>query len=196
MSVININKPYYVKYSNSESSVSYPDGNVMGNAVLISAEIEMSDDTGLCADSFIAETGRNLSGGTLEIIVDAFEMADSKTILGLRDEPMPEIHRKMDTAVSELNYGGYNQMAYIGVGIIIKNVSGGTVRWQAIIFTKVIFTIPSDFSAQSGCCVPQISGTIMNCDLGRDTRDKEKTFATEAQAEAYIRAKLNATEAA
>lgn len=200
MAIVGVCKPYYAKYSNSGSTVTYSGGGVMGKAVELSAEIEASDNNNLYADNAIAESEKTFSSGTLGLTTDDLEQAASKDILGLKEESITGINGVTDTSVKELIYDDDQVTPYLGVGIIIKKIKNGVTKWRAIVFTKVQFAVPSDSATTQGETIewqtPEISGTIMRDDTEKHAWKKEATFTSEAQAEAYIKARLNITEAA
>ena len=200
MAIVGVCKPYYAKYSNSGSAVTYSGGGVMGKAVELSAEIEASDNNNLYADNAIAESEKTFSSGTLGLTTDDLEQAASKDILGLKEESITGITGVTDTSVKELIYDDDQVTPYLGVGIIIKKIKNGVTKWRAIVFTKVQFAVPSDSATTQGETIewqtPEISGTIMRDDTEKHAWKKEATFTSEAQAEAYIKARLNITEAA
>ena len=70
-------------------------------------------------------------------------------------------------------------------------------KWRAIVLTKVKFAVPSDAANTQGETIewqtPEISGTIMRDDSAKHAWKKEATFTSEAQAEAYIKARLGIT---
>lgn len=200
MATVGLCKPYYAKYSNSGSTVTYADGGVMGKAVEVGVEIESSDSNNLYADNAVAETEKTFSSGTLDLTTDDLEQAVSKVILGLKEEAITGIDGVTDTSVKELIYDDDQVTPYLGVGFIIKKIKGGVTKWRAIVLTKVMFAVPSDSATTQGDTIewqtPQISGTIMRDDSAKHAWKKEATFTTEAQAEAYIKARLGITEAA
>lgn len=200
MAIVGVCKPYYAKYSNSGSAVTYSGGGVMGKAVELSAEIEASDNNNLYADNAIAESEKTFSSGTLGLTTDDLEQAASKDILGLKEESITGITGVTDTSVKELIYDDDQVTPYLGVGIIIKKIKNGVTKWRAIVFTKVQFAVPSDSATTQGETIewqtPEISGTIMRDDTEKHAWKKEATFTSEAQAEAYIKARLNISEAA
>lgn len=200
MATVGLCKPYYAKYSNSGSTVTYADGGVMGKAVEVGVEIESSDSNNLYADNAVAETEKTFSSGTLDLTTDDLEQAVSKVILGLKEEAITGIDGVTDTSVKELIYDDDQVTPYLGVGFIIKKIKGGVTKWRAIVLTKVMFAVPSDSATTQGDTIewqtPQISGTIMRDDSAKHAWKKEATFTTEAQAEAYIKARLGISEAA
>lgn len=68
MATIGLSKPYYAVYNNASGTVSYSNGAVMGKATEANIEIETSDDNNLYADNAIAETDRQFTGGTPDLV--------------------------------------------------------------------------------------------------------------------------------
>ena len=199
MAVVGVCKPYYAKYTNNSGTVSYSDGGIIGKAVEVSADIETADSNDLYADNAIAESEKTFSSGTLSLTTDDFEQEASKAVLGLKEEAITGIDGVTDTSVKELIYDDDQQTPYLGVGILIKKIKGGGTQWRALIFTTVQFAVPSDAATTQGESIEwqtaEISGTIMRDDSAKHPWKKEATFTTEAQAEAYIKARLNITGA-
>ena len=200
MAVVGVCIPYYAKYANNGRTVSYSDGGVKGKAIEVSADIETADSNDLYADNAIAESEKTFSSGTLSLTTDDFQQEASKAVLGLKEEAITGIDGVTDSSVKELIYDDDQQTPYLGVGIIIKKIKGGVTKWRALIFTKVQFAVPSDAATTQGKSIEwqtaKISGTIMRDDSETHPWKKEATFTTEAQAEAYIKARLNITGAA
>ena len=197
MAIVGVCKPYYAKYANNGGTVSYSDGGVIGQAVTVSVNIETSDSNDLYADNAICESEKTFTGGTLGLTTDDFEQAVSKAMLGLKEAALTGIEGVTDTSVKELIYDDDQATPYLGVGFIIKKIKSGVTKWRAIVLTKVKFAVPSDAANTQGESIEwqtaEISGTIMRDDSVTHPWKKEATFTTEAQAEAYIKARLNIT---
>ena len=74
-------------------------------------------------------------------------------------------------------------------------MKNNAILWRAIILTKIIFNIPNEAATTEGeeidWQVPEITGSIMRDDSVQHNWKREATFTTEAQADAYIRNRLN-----
>lgn len=70
MAKIGLSKPYFAKYSNTGSTVTYAEGALMGKAVELSLELEEGDDNILYADNGPAESANTFSGGSLTLTTD------------------------------------------------------------------------------------------------------------------------------
>lgn len=200
MAVIGLSKPYYGVYSASGTTVSYASGAVMGKATEANIEIDTTEDNNLYADNAIAETDRSFAGGTLTLSTDDLSQEVSKAILGLTEQAITGIDGVTDTSVKELIYDDTQSTPYLGVGFIVKKKVGGVYKWRAVVLTKVMFSVPADSATTQGESiewqVPELSATIMRDDSATHMWKREATFTTEAQAEAYIKARLGITEAA
>lgn len=200
MAVIGLSKPYYGIYNVSGTTVSYSDGAVMGKATEANIEINTTEDNNLYADNAIAETDRSFAGGTLTLSTDDLSQEVAKAILGLTENTITGIEGVTDTSVKELVYDDTQTTPYLGVGFIVKKKVGGAYKWRAVVLSKVMFSVPADAATTQGESiewqVPELSATIMRDDSATHMWKREATFTTEAQAEAYIKARLNITVAA
>lgn len=197
MATIGLSKPYYALYANTSGTVSYSNGAVMGKATEANIEIETSEDNNLYADNAIAETDRQFTGGTLTLSTDDLSQEVSKAILGLTEQALTDITGITDEDVKELIYDDTQVTPYLGVGFIVKKVKNGVTAWRGIVLTKVMFSIPSDAATTQGESiewqVPELTATIMRDDSATHIWKREATFTTEAQAEAYIKDRLDVT---
>ena len=200
MAVIGLSKPYYGIYSATGNAVSYANGAVMGKATEANIEIDTTEDNNLYADNGIAETDRSFAGGTLTLSTDDLSQDVAKAILGLTENTITGIEGVTDTSVKELVYDDTQTTPYLGVGFIVKKKVGGAYKWRAVVLSKVMFSVPADAATTQGESiewqVPELSATIMRDDSETHMWKREATFTTEAQAEAYIKARLNITVAA
>lgn len=200
MAVIGLSKPYYGIYSAIGNAVSYANGAVMGKATEANIEIDTTEDNNLYADNGIAETDRSFAGGTLTLSTDDLSQEVTKAILGLTETAITGIEGVTDTTVKELVYDDTQTTPYLGVGFIVKKKVGGAYKWRAVVLSKVMFSVPADAATTQGESiewqVPELSATIMRDDSETHMWKREATFTTEAQAEAYIKARLNITVAA
>lgn len=197
MATIGLSKPYYGIYSATGNAVSYANGAVMGKATEANIEIDTTEDNNLYADNAIAETDRSFAGGTLTLSTDDLSQDVAKAILGLTETAITGIDGVTDTSVKELVYDDTQTTPYLGVGFIVKKKVGGAYKWRAVVLSKVMFSVPADAATTQGESiewqVPELSATIMRDDSETHMWKREATFTTEAQAEAYIKNRLNIT---
>ncbi len=195
MATIGVSKPYYAKYNVVDGNVSYSGGGVMGKMTELEISIETSEDNNLYGDNGIAETDRTFSNGTLTASTTDLSQEVAKDLLGVVEQELEEIPGITDTGVKELVFDDSQVTPYLGTGFIIKKMVNHMTRWRAVVLTKVMFSVPSDSATTQGESiewqVPELSGTIMRDDSETHKWKREATFTTEAQAETYIKHRLN-----
>lgn len=200
MATIGLSKPYYAIYAANGSTVTYTNGAVMGKATEANIEIDTTEDNNLYGDNAIAEADRSFAGGTLTLSTTDLSQEVSKAILGLAEQAITGIEGVTDTSVKELLYDDQQVTPYLGVGFIIKKKVDGVYKWRGVVLTKVMFSVPADAATTQGESIewqtPELSATIMRDDTSNHIWKREATFTSEAQAEAYIKARLGITEAA
>ncbi len=194
MATIGLSKPYYAIYAEAGGVVSYSDGAVMGKATEANISIETTEDNNLYGDNGLAETDRRFANGTLTLSTTDLSQEVSKAILGLTEQAITGIDGVTDTSVKELVYDDAQVTPYLGVGFIIKKKVNGAYKWRGVVLPKVMFSVPEDAATTQGESIewqtPELTGTIMRDDSATHVWKKEATFTTEAQSEAYIKARL------
>ena len=194
MATIGLSKPYYAIYAEAGGVVSYSDGAVMGKATEANISIETTEDNNLYGDNGLAETDRRFANGTLTLSTTDLSQEVSKAILGLTEQAITGIDGVTDASVKELVYDDGQVTPYLGVGFIIKKKVNGAYKWRGVVLPKVMFSVPEDAATTQGESIewqtPELTGTIMRDDSATHVWKKEATFTTEAQAEAYIKARL------
>ena len=194
MATIGLSKPYYAIYAEAGGVVSYSDGAVMGKATEANISIETTEDNNLYGDNGLAETDRRFANGTLTLSTTDLSQEVSKAILGVTEQAITGIDGVTDTSVKELVYDDAQVTPYLGVGFIIKKKVNGAYKWRGVVLPKVMFSVPEDAATTQGESIewqtPELTGTIMRDDSATHVWKKEATFTTEAQAEAYIKARL------
>ena len=194
MATIGLSKPYYAIYAEAGGVVSYSDGAVMGKATEANISIETTEDNNLYGDNGLAETDRRFANGTLTLSTTDLSQEVSKAILGLTEQAITGIDGVTDTSVKELVYDDAQVTPYLGVGFIIKKKINGAYKWRGMVLPKVMFSVPEDAATTQNESIewqtPELTGTIMRDDSATHVWKKEATFTTEAQAEAYIKARL------
>lgn len=197
MATIGLSKPYYAIYAEAGGVVSYSDGAVMGKATEANISIETTEDNNLYGDNGLAETDRRFANGTLTLSTTDLSQEVSKAILGLTEQAITGIDGVTDTSVKELVYDDGQVTPYLGVGFIIKKKVNGAYKWRGVVLPKVMFSVPEDAATTQGESIewqtPELTGAIMRDDSATHVWKKEATFTTEAQAEAYIKARLGIT---
>ena len=197
MATIGLSKPYYAIYAEAGGVVSYSDGAVMGKATEANISIETTEDNNLYGDNGLAETDRRFANGTLTLSTTDLSQEVSKAILGLTEQAITGIDGVTDTSVKELVYDDTQVTPYLGVGFIIKKKVNGAYKWRGVVLPKIMFSVPEDAATTQGESIewqtPGLTGAIMRDDSATHAWKKEATFTSEAQAEAYIKARLGIT---
>ena len=194
MATIGLSKPYYAIYAEAGGVVSYSDGAVMGKATEANISIETTEDNNLYGDNGLAETDRRFANGTLTLSTTDLSQEVSKAILGLTEQAITGVDGVTDTSVKELVYDDTQVTHYLGVGFIIKKKVNGAYKWRGVVLPKIMFSVPEDAATTQGESIewqtPELTGAIMRDDSATHAWKKEATFTSEAQAEAYIKARL------
>lgn len=194
MATIGLSKPYYAIYAETGGVVSYSDGAVMGKATEANIAIETTEDNNLYGDNGLAETDRRFTNGSLTLSTTDLSQEVSKAILGLTEQAITGVDGVTDTSVKELVYDDTQVTPYLGVGFIIKKKVNGAYKWRGVVLPKVMFSVPEDAATTQGESIewqtPELTGAIMRDDSATHMWKREATFTTEAQAEAYIKARL------
>lgn len=192
MATIGLSKPMYAKYSAENGVVTYSDGGILARAVEFSTEIDDTEDNNLYADNGIAESDRSFAGGSLSITTDELTQDASAAILGLVAKTV-----NIDglTDVTELVYDDEQTTPYLGFGVIIKKKHNNAYKFRAVVFHKIMFSIPAEAATTQGETIewqtPELSATIMRDDSEKHAWKSEATLNSEADAIKYIQHKLN-----
>lgn len=195
MAIIGASNPYYAIYNANGGNPTYSNGGRMGALVEFNFELESTDNNNFYADNKVQESQRRFSNGTVTIQTDDLGPEVSAAINGLTPSALGTIDGVTDTDVQELVWGEAQDSPYLGIGVIQKKMKNNAILWRAIILTKIIFNIPNEAATTEGeeidWQVPEITGSIMRDDSAQHNWKREATFTTEAQADAYIRNRLN-----
>lgn len=197
MAIIGASNPYYAIYNANGGTPTYSNGGRMGALVEFNFELESTDNNNFFADNKVQESQRRFSNGTVTIQTDDLGPEVSAAISGLTPVTLDTIEGVTDSDVKELVWGEAQDSPYLGIGVIQKKMKNNVILWRAIILTKIIFNIPNEAATTEGeeidWQVPEITGSIMRDDSAQHNWKREATFTTEAQADAYIRNRLNIT---
>lgn len=201
--MIGVSKPMYAIYAATDTTVSYSEGGVLGKATEVDVTINTSEDNNLYADNGIAETDRAFTDGTLTIGTDDLSQDVSKAILGAKSQALGAIEgitaAEGETAPQELIFDDDMATPYLGVGFVVKGQKNNIPYWRAIVFPKVMFNVPDDAATTQGESIewqtPSLVGTILRDDSEKHMWKRETRLPTEAQAVAYIKNRLNITDA-
>lgn len=123
-------KPYVAKYAVSDGTVTYTDAQVLARGVEVQIEAESSDANQFYADNIVAETiGGQFTSGTLTLTVDGLKQSAERLIQGL------------GTADTDgwVAYDNTQSAPYLGVGFIVRYLSGGQTYYTPVVLPKVVF---------------------------------------------------------
>lgn len=198
MAIIGVSKPYVAKYSNTDTTVSYTSGQILDKMTEIDISINSAEDNNFYADNSIAESDSSFSGGSVTVNTADLGPEATALVLGITPVPISDIAGVTDEDVNELIFDDDQRSPYLGFGCIIKKRVNNVDQWRAIILTKIMLAVPNDAATTQGETIewqtPQLTGTIMRDDSAKHAWKREATFTTEAQAEAYIKARLSITK--
>lgn len=197
MAGIGLRRPYFAKYNYNEKTgtVTYSDGGILGKAVEFSAKIESGSDNILYADDGAAESDRTFAGGTISITTDDLEQDASAVILGISGK---EITVGTE-AMTEYVFDESMSAPYLGFGVIIPRIKNNIPAYRAVVFDRVMFSIPEDAAKTKADKIEwqtrAIEGTILRSDVEGHPWKREVTVSTEQMARTYIEKCLNITPA-
>ena len=186
---IGFSKPYVAVYTNSGTTITYSNGQVLARGVDVSIEPETSDDNKFYADNVEAETDAGtFSGGTLSLTVDGLHQNAESLIMGL-----PAADQS-----GWISYGDSQTVPFVGVGYIAKYMSGGEITYVPTIIPKVVFnqissahaTSEDSLNFQTQALTAQIKRAD---DADRSWKYLGEPQTTEALAEAAIKTKFGIT---
>lgn len=200
MATIGLSKPYYAIYDANDGSPKYTNGGLMGKATELSLELEGADANILYADNSPAESDNQFAGGTLNITTDDLLPEPMKAILGITEKTL-DSGSSSSSSDKWLVYDDSQSIPYVGFGGIIKAKQGGTVKWIALVLTKVQFSNPGVSATTQGETIEwqtkSLSASVMRDDSTSHVWQMQSTpLATEAAAEAAIKKALGIGEAA
>ncbi len=191
-------KPYVAKYNATGQNVTYSGGMLLGRCVSLSLEVETADDNNFYADNVLAESeSTNFTSGTANITVDGLENAAATLILGLGS---PQPLQVNETPVQMQGYGKSMEAPYVGYGCVRRTQMQGKVQYWPYILPKVKFSIPGDeietSEDQINWQTQELSAAVQRDDTAAANWKliSEEGMATEAEAEAAVKAFLNIAE--
>lgn len=191
MARIGLAKPYYAKYTNNDSVVSYSDGGLIGRAVEAQMELEDTEAVVLYADNVAAESVASFSTGTLTLTVDELSVATAGAILGIEPE---QVSTPAGTAIK---FKSGVAIPYLGLGLIVNKVVNNRNVYMGLILNKIQFRIPAgDYSTMGETIefqTPELEATIMKDDTADGVWQEWGEFSTFADAETWVKGKLNIT---
>lgn len=138
--------PFVAKYSATGSTVTYADGMELARGVEVSIEPEVGDTDPFYANNVAAETvPGKFTGGTVTLTVDGLKDEAETLIMGL-PEPESLSYGESKTA-NLLKYGDAMNPPYVGIGFVVRYMSGGVESFAPMVLTKARFQTPTTSAA-------------------------------------------------
>lgn len=191
--------PYVALYGAASGVPTYTKGQKLARGVNVSINPEASDDTPFYADNIASEVspGR-FTGGTVELTVDGLHQDAERLIMGL---PEPDSMTVGEKTVNVIKYGDNATIPYVGVGFIARYRSDGIDTFVPVVLRKARFQVPGTEAATEEESISyqtqSLTATLMRDDSAQhDWKWIAEDQATEAEAEAVLKAFLNITEPA
>lgn len=175
--------PYVALYSNAGTTVTYSSGQRLARGVSVSIEAEAEDDNIFYADNISAESAPGIfTSGTATLTVDGLSMAAESLIMGL---PAADTN-------GFVHYGENMTIPYVGVGFIVRYMSGGVVSYVPVILRKCRFVTPSEDAATATETIDWQTQELTASLLRDDTSNHDWKWVgtaqeTETAAEALIK---------
>lgn len=183
-------KPYVAKYSASGNTVSYSDGMLLARGVSVNIQPDAaSDDNVFYADNVAAEAvGGTFTGGTVTLTVDGLLDAARKFVLGLPDADSDGF----------MAFGDDQDIPYIGIGFVVRFMSGGVESFVPFILAKTRFQEPNTSAGTQEKDInwqtEELTAKILRDDSSKHVwKHMGEEQTTEELAEAKVKAKLNIT---
>lgn len=196
--ITGFSSPYVAKYSASGGTVTYSDGMRLARGVSVSINPEVGDANPFYADNVEAETVPGVfTGGTADLVVDGLLNTAEAFVYGL---PEPESLSYGESKTVEVySYGEGMEIPYVGIGFIIRFMSGGVTTYAPMLLTKTRFQTPNTEAATQEESIEwqtqTLTADLMRDDsAGRNWKKIAADQATEAEAEEIVKAMLNITE--
>lgn len=164
MAVIGVRGPWVSKYQCINGVVSYSEGRKLARMTEHSSSLEAADGNDFYSDDVITETDRTFTTGKLSDSVDHFSQEGSRFILGDNEEEI-----EIDGATYKMNVSDDKTNApYLGHGIIITKQKNNKPLYRAVIYRKIMFSIPEGAAVTKGEKISwqaeKIDATIMRDD--------------------------------
>ena len=183
MALIGLNNFWYSKLTEAQDGTPTYDGaKSIGKAVSCSVSIS-NNSASLYADDALAESDTSFQNGTVTLGVD-----DN------REETFADLLGHAITEEGEVTYNSADSAPWVAVARVLVKMVNNVRLYKAMILYKVKFAEPSEDETTQGetleFATPSIEGTIAT--LANGEWKTAQTFATKAEAVAFIQEKLAA----
>lgn len=177
----------YGKDANNDPEYSSPQ--VLARGVDVTIAPDSADNNNYYGDNEIIESVAGVfTGGTLTLNVDGLNETAEALVFGL---PAPDTITVDGNSVKAYRYGDGMSIPYVGVGFVIRYMSGGVTSYVPVVMHRVKFDIPQTSAATQGESIDWQSQTL-TAQIYRDESASKnwKTVyeaqTTEAAAQAVI----------
>lgn len=187
--ITGFSKPYFAIYSNSGSTVTYSTPTIMARGVSVALAPESSEDNNFYADNVVAESLNGVfTGGTATLTCDQPLQTAISAMRGLPTAGQDGWTADGDNAAAP----------YLGVGYIVRYMSGGVVSYVPTVLAKCKLNLPEENAATQEDEIEWQTVELVFQLMRDDTANKNwrhigASFETEAAAEAALVTKLGGT---
>lgn len=200
MATIGLSHPFYAKYANDGSIVTYSGGGSMGKFTELQVNLNDADTNILYGDNAPDETDNQFSGGTLDASTTELMPDVAKDVLGTKQEPVGTVAGMTTTGATWNVYDDDQAAPNLGFGGVIKKQVDGVIKWVAFVFNKIQFKTAIQSAVTQGETidwqVPTISATIMRSDAPKHPWYRDSSLLdTEEDAILLVKQYLGITDA-
>ena len=185
---------YGILTEGDNGAATYSGAKSFGKAISCKVDIS-NNDAKLYADDTLAESDTSFNNGTVTLGVDEDADETFAEILG-HTLTKPSDSSGSTTGGGEVVRTASDSAPYVGLGRVITKMVNGTYKYKAEFLAKVKFSEPSNEENTKGenveFATPEIEGIISSLADEKGTWSKSQTFATKAEAVAYIKKLLGA----
>lgn len=144
--ITGFSKPYVALYDkDGNNDPEYSSAAILARGVDVSIEPENGDANNYYGDNEIIESvAGEFTGGTLTLTVDGLNESAEALLFGL---PAPDSVTVDSTPVKAYRYGDGMTIPYVGIGFIIRYMSGGVTSYVPVILHRVKFNTPTTSAA-------------------------------------------------
>ena len=133
--------PYVAKYTESSGTITFTSGQELARGVSVSLAPDTPDDNNFWANNQLAESGtKRFRSGTVTLTVDGLLTSALRFIQGL-----PVAGEDGWTAL-----GDSVSVPFVGIGYIVRYMSGGVESWTPTVLVKARFDIPAEAAETEG----------------------------------------------
>ena len=190
--------PMVAIYSQSGTTVTYTGGRPLARGVSVDIQPTVADDNPFYADNIQAENvAGTFTGGTATLTVDGLLAEAEDMILGLPEGT--SVSYGGDKTVLVRDYGDSMNPPYVGVGFLVRYMSGGVTTYAPTVLTKGRFNQPNTSATTQGESIDWQTQPL-TLQLSRDDSANHNwkrvanDVTTEEEGIAVLRALLNITE--